>query len=108
MKHARRIAIAALGLCLGCVGTVGCNGATAEAAAGAGDKQGFQDAAALLKRPIALIAAYKPHLQAPESKDAYTPKKRPELERAGTAAAGEIRFAANGARQKLKADNAAL
>lgn len=95
-KKTLGIALAALGL-----GAGACNGTAAEADAGNPDKAALEAAAKLLVQPVALIAAYQPYLRAPESKDAYAPRRRNDLQKAGAYAAGEIRFAATGARQKL-------
>jgi hypothetical protein len=79
-----------------------CNGKSADAEdAGGGDKAVLEATAALLTQPVALIAAYEPYLVPPEEKDPYAPKRRSDLQKAGAAASGEIRFAANGARQKM-------
>jgi hypothetical protein len=67
------------------------------------DPKAVHEAAmAALAKPVALISAFLPHLGPHEEKDRYAPKNRPELERAATAAANEIRHAANGVRQKLE------
>jgi len=50
---------------------------------------------------VAIIAAYLPHLAAPDGKDRFASKRRADLEKAAQAAANEIRFAANGARQRI-------
>lgn len=90
------IALAALGF-----GAGACNGTAADADAGNPDKVALEAAAKLLGQPVALIAAYQPYLRVPEGKDAYAPRRRNDLQKAGAYAAGEIRFAATGARQKL-------
>jgi hypothetical protein len=105
MNHTRRIALATLvsvSALLSAAGAGGCNGSSgADADAGSPDKAALEAASKLLAQPVALIAAYQPYLRAPEGKDAYAPKRRNDLQKAGACAAGEIRFAATGVRQKL-------
>jgi hypothetical protein len=99
MNHALPVALLALALPLG---AAACNGTAATEDAGNGDKPALEAAAPLLDQPAALIAAYEPYLHAPDGKDVYAPKRRNDLQKAGACAAGEIRFAANTARQKIK------
>ena len=107
MTKTRWIALAALTLA-SAAGVFGCNGnAGADADAGSPDKAALEAAAKLLVQPVALIAAYRPYLHAPEAKDTYAPKRRNDLQKAGSCAAGEIRFAATGVRQKLDSSAAA-
>jgi hypothetical protein len=55
-----------------------------------------------LKKPVGIIAAYRPHLEPPDGKDKYAPKRRNDLDRAAVYAATEIRHAANSARQRIE------
>jgi hypothetical protein len=104
MNKTLRIALAALVF----VSAVACNGTPgADADAGNGDKAALDAAAKLLAQPVALISAYQPYLHAPDGTDPYAPKRRNDLQKAGACAAGEIRFAATGARQKLDTSAAA-
>jgi hypothetical protein len=98
-----RLAVAAL--CIS-FGLGACGGTTAGEDAGSADKAAFEEAAALLKQPVALISVYQSHLGESDGKDPYAPKRRNDLQKAAAAAAGEIRFAANGARQKFKSSPA--
>jgi hypothetical protein len=105
MKPALRFAVVALALPLG---AAACSGSSSTAEdAGSGDKAALEAAAALLDQPAAVIAAYQPYLHAPDAKDPYAPHRRNDLQKAGACAAGEIRFAANNARQKIKLSTAA-
>jgi hypothetical protein len=65
------------------------------------NKKAYETASAELKKPVASIAAYLPYLAAPDGKDKFASKRRADLEKAAQAAANEIRFAANGARQRI-------
>jgi hypothetical protein len=106
MIHGLRSALLALSVPFA---LAACNGGAAPPEdAGGGDKAAFEKAATELKQPVALLAAYQPFLHPAEVKDVYAPKRRPEMERASTAAAGEIRFAANSARQKIPSSPAAM
>lgn len=83
-------------------GAFACSGSAAVTEdAGGGDKAALEAAAALVKQPVALITAYQPYLAENDGKDVYAPKRRSDLTKAAIFAAGEIRFAANGARQKF-------
>jgi hypothetical protein len=96
MNHLLRAALAALVFASGA-----CNGTTTTEDAGGGDKAALEAAAKLLREPVALIAAYQPSLRGPDGKDPYAPQRRNDALKAMACAAGEVRFAANGARQKL-------
>jgi hypothetical protein len=100
MKQALRIALLLLALPLGAASCSGGGGGGEDA--GSPDKAALEAAATLLDQPAAVIAAYQPYLRAPDGKDVYAPKRRNDLQKAGACAAGEIRFAANTARQKIK------
>ena len=103
MKQKLWIALATLGL-FSSVGA--CKGTSDSADAGNGDKAALEATATKLGQPVALIAAYRPYLHAPDGKDVYAPKRRSDLQKAGACAAGEIRFAANAARQKIDTSSA--
>lgn len=65
-------------------------------------KKGFDDAAGIVAPAIAKISAFSEHLTPVDDKDPYTPKSRQWEDRAGTAAANEIRHEATATRQALK------
>jgi hypothetical protein len=97
-----RVALAAFGVLLG---LVACKGDGDGGKGGAEeDKKAFETAGTQMKEPIALIAAYRPYLTSSDdndAKDKYAPKRRSELSRAASAAANEVRHAANGVHQSM-------
>ncbi|HVY45374.1 MAG TPA: hypothetical protein VHB21_05820 [Minicystis sp.] len=70
----------------------------------AASKKGAEQAAEVVKEPVALIAGYRPFLAPVDTTKPYVPKRQPVHERAAAAAANEIRHAANSARQKIRTD----
>ncbi len=108
MLSITRSALAGLVLALALTsGLGGCgkgqNPADEQAAA---EKSAHEAAIADLKQPIAIIAAYVPYARYPEGTDKYTPQRHPDLDKSTLAAANEIRYAANKARQKLEVSSA--
>lgn len=101
--HRTGLGAAVIALALG----VGCKGTPEGDLAREADKKAYEAASAELKKPVALIAAYLPHLDVPDAKDRFAPKRRADLERAALCAANEIRFAANGARQRIEPSSTA-
>ncbi|MCK6589436.1 MAG: hypothetical protein HUU21_04165 [Polyangiaceae bacterium] len=93
-------AVLALALVLSACGKGEDKNAAAEA-----EKKAQEAAAAELKEPIALLSAYLPYLKPAETKDRYTPKRRPDEDRSTAYAAEEIRHVANSARQSIKGDS---
>lgn len=71
------------------------------------EKKAFDNAAKMLVEPVGLISAYRPHLKAPDETRKFAPKRRSDVDRALTAAANEIRHAANGASQNVERAGAA-
>lgn len=71
------------------------------------EKKAFEAAAAALVQPVGLISAFRPHLAPPDDKVKYAPRRHNDLDRANTAAANEIRHAANSARQNVERAGAA-
>jgi len=97
-RSVRSTVLVALGIALGL--GAGCNSSGGSGGADAG--AAIQDAATELKEPVGLISAYLPYLLRPaDDKEKYTPKRRPDLEKATICSANEIRHAANQARQKI-------
>lgn len=105
VRQTNRIALIAAALGIALVAGAGCKGEDKEAAAAAAEKAAQEKAAADLKQPVAVIAAYLPYLKPAPSTDKYIPKRRPDEDRATTFVAEEIRHAANKARQTLSGDS---
>ncbi len=65
------------------------------------DKAAYEAAATVMKEPVAMMSAFKPHLDLPKLEGEYTPKdNRNDLDTASYYAANAIRHVANDARQK--------
>jgi hypothetical protein len=79
-----------------------CGQKTDPAADAAKKKKEFDDAAGIVAPAISKISAFAVHLTPVDDKDPYTPKSRQWEDRAGTAAANEIRHEATATRQALK------
>ena len=62
-------------------------------------KVGYQGAADAIAKPVAIIAAYRPHLDMPKLEGEYVPKDRSDLDTARKYAADAIRHVANEVRQ---------
>ncbi len=86
-----------LGPCL-----AGCGEKADPAADALKKKKEFDDALAIVAPAISKISAFEVHLKPVDDKDPYTPKSRQWEDRAGTAAANEIRHEATATRQALK------
>jgi hypothetical protein len=102
-EQKRMFAVVGITLALG----AGCGNKGSGDAAAAAEAKAFDAAAAVLVQPVALISAYRPHLTAPDDSQKYFPKRHSHLDRALTAAANEIRHAANGASQNVERAGAA-
>jgi hypothetical protein len=76
-------------------------------AAAAAEKKAHETAIADLKQPIGVISAYQPYAKYPEEKEKYFTKRRGDIEKSTLAAANEMRYAANKARQTLETSSAA-
>lgn len=63
-------------------------------------KVGYQGAADAIAEPVAVIAAYRPHLDPPKLEGEYVPKDRSDLDTARKYAADSIRHVANEVRQR--------
>jgi hypothetical protein len=107
VRNERRSALSSAGVALALVlfHVTACGGGEDKNAAAEAEKKAQEAAAAELKEPIGLLSAYLPYLKPAESKDRYTPKRRPDEERSTAYAAEEIRHVANSARQSLKGDS---
>lgn len=103
MRQKNPIVLAAVAVALGLFPA--CKGNDEAAIAAAAEKAAQEKAAADLKQPVALIAAYIPYLRPAASTDKYLPKRRPDEDRATTFVGEEIRHAANKARQTLSGDS---
>lgn len=103
MRQKNPIVLAAVAVALGLFPA--CKGNDEAALAAAAEKAAQEKAAADLKEPVALIAAYNPYLRPAASTDKYLPKRRPDEDRATTFVGEEIRHAANKARQTLSGDS---
>lgn len=84
------------------LGLTACGKAAPTESADDGLKKAHEAAITDLKQPIALIAAYAPYARYPDPTDKYAPARHPDLDKSTLAAANEIRYAANKARQKLE------
>lgn len=106
MRNNRRSALTGAGIALAIV-LPACGGGEDKNAAAEAEKKAQEAAAAELKEPIALLSAYLPYLKPADTntKDRFTPKRRPDEERSTAYAAEEIRHVANSARQNLKGDS---
>lgn len=73
------------------------------------DKAAYETAASVLKGPVAMMSAFKPHLDIPKLEGEYTPKdNRNDLSAASYYAANAIRHVANDARQKATRSESAV
>lgn len=86
---------------------LGCKGGSETEAQAAAEKKALEAAATEVKQPVGVIAAYLPHLRQPARKEKYAPKRGSDVEKATLYAANEIRYAANGAKQKIERNSAA-
>jgi hypothetical protein len=106
VRNERRSALTSVGIALAFLAFMpACGGGEDKNAAAEAEKKAQEAAAAELKEPIALLSAYLPYLKPADTKDKYTPKRRPDEERSTAYAAEEMRHVANSARQNLKGDS---